>query len=195
MWQVTAYLECSYLDRGTLDVGLVLRTLVFCSALRVTSLLPTAGLARRGRRPSGGGRYFRLAELSLLSGAFLFYTISRGGDERRGDTERLEGGTITTFARVSRGIMNKLISWGSRGPASLSSDQDAASFGSFPTPSPTSGGCAGTSFFFTLNCMSKKTFYSITIHDYLRVTIFLLTKTIAKIVATLFQHSNNVLVL
>jgi hypothetical protein len=80
MWQVTAYLECSYLDRGTLDVGLVLRTLVFCSALRVTSLLPTAGLARRGRRPSGGGRYFRLAELSLLSGAFLFYTISRGGE-------------------------------------------------------------------------------------------------------------------
>lgn len=29
----TAYLECSYLDSGTLDVRLVYETLVFCSAL------------------------------------------------------------------------------------------------------------------------------------------------------------------
>ena len=88
MRQVTAYLECSYLDRGTLDVGLVLRTLVFCSALRVTSLLPTPTIPERsergGRAKSGRrrGRYFRLAELSQLSGAFLFYTISRRGGRR-----------------------------------------------------------------------------------------------------------------
>lgn len=38
--QVSAYLKCSYLDCSTLDVRLVFRSPVFCSALRATSFLP-----------------------------------------------------------------------------------------------------------------------------------------------------------
>lgn len=41
---VTAYLECSYLNSGTLDVRLVFGSPVFCSALRVTSQSPTTTL-------------------------------------------------------------------------------------------------------------------------------------------------------
>lgn len=37
---VSAYLECSYLYSSTLDVRLVLGSLVFCSALRATSPIP-----------------------------------------------------------------------------------------------------------------------------------------------------------
>ena len=69
----TAYLECSYLDSGTLDVRLVLRGRVFCSALRVTSRRPphhrkaprqTCTVERRdalaGRRSFGRGAGRRL---------------------------------------------------------------------------------------------------------------------------------------
>lgn len=76
-----AYLKCSYLDRGTLDVRLVRDTMVFCSALRVTSLPPPSavyvGWERAFASLWGGECNISVSGASWLSGAF--YLLVQGG--------------------------------------------------------------------------------------------------------------------